>query len=206
MTDGMDPAAIEELNIVRAPGFETEGFALDGFSSGINLVHGPNAAGKTTTADSIERLLWPDAADDGEQLVGQLMLNGERWRVDVVNGHVECQRNGQEAAAPNLPSVEQRDRYRLSLHDLLQQETRNESFAKTIERESAGGCDLSAAHDELNYRDSPITRRKGVYQDADEAVETWRDERTDAKGLEEERSRLTKLRNELEEAKQARDV
>jgi DNA repair exonuclease SbcCD ATPase subunit len=206
MTDGMDPAAIEELDIVRAPGFETEGFALNGFSSGINLIHGPNAAGKTTTADSIERLLWPDAADDGEQLVGQLMLNGERWRVDVVNGHVEYQRNGQEAAAPNLPSVEQRDRYRLSLHDLLQQETRNESFAKTIERESAGGCDLSAAHDELNYRDSPITRRKGVYQDADEAVETWRDERTDAKGLEEERSRLTKLRNELEEAKQARDV
>ena len=205
MTDGMDPAAIEELNIVRAPGFETKGFALDGFSPGINLIHGPNAAGKTTTANSIERVLWPDAADDGEQLVGQLLINGERWRVDVVNSHAEYQRNGQEAAAPNLPSVEQRDRYRLSLHDLLQQEARNESFAETIERESAGGYDLSAAHDELNYRDSPITRRKGVYQDADEVVETWRDERTDAKGLEEERSRLTKLRSELEEAKRARD-
>ncbi len=204
MTTEMNPVTIEELDIVRAPGFETDGFALDDLSPGINLIHGPNAAGKTTTANSIERILWPDAADNGEQLVGQLMMNEERWRVNVVNGHGEYQRDGQEATAPSLPSAEQRDRYRLALHDLLQQETRNENFAETIERESAGGYDLSAAHDQLGYKDTPITRRKGVYQDAEEAVETWRDERDDARGLEEERSRLTKLQNELEEAKQAR--
>lgn len=204
MTMEDDPVTIEELDIVRAPGFETGGFEVDECCPGINLVHGPNGAGKTTTADSIIRVLWPDAESNGERLVGRLSLNGEQWRVDVTNGRAEYQRDGQEATAPNLPPVDQRDRYRLSLHDLLQQETRNESFAETIERESAGGYDLAAAHDELGYEDSPITRRKGVYQDAKDAVETWREERDDAKGLEEERSRLTKLRNELEEAKQAR--
>ncbi|QSG02868.1 ATP-binding protein [Natranaeroarchaeum sulfidigenes] len=205
MTAENEPVTVEQLDIVRAPGFETGGFEIDGCCPGINLVHGPNGAGKTTTANSIMRVLWPDVVSNGEKLVGQLSLNGEQWRVDVSNTRAEYQRNGQEASAPNLPPVDQRDRYLLSLHDLLQRDTRNESFAETIERESAGGYDLSAAHDELGYGESPITRRKGVYQDAQDAVETWRDERTDAKGLEEERSRLTKLRSELEEAKQARD-
>lgn len=205
MTANEDPVTIDELDVVRAPGFETGGFEIDSFSPGINLVHGPNAAGKTTTADSITRVLWPDAASDGEQLVGRLSLNGDEWRVDLVNGRTEYQRDGQEATAPNLPSADHRDRYRLSLHDLLQQDTRNESFAETIERESAGGYDLAAAHDELGFKDSPITRRKGVYQDAKNAVQTWREERDDADGLAEERSRLTKLESELEEARQARD-
>ena len=204
MTSDDDPATVESLNIVRAPGFETGGFEIDECCPGINLVHGPNGAGKTTTADSIMRVLWPDGASNGEQLVGQFSLNGETWRVDVTNGQAEYQRNGQEATAPNLPPADQRDRYRLSLHDLLQRETRNESFAETIERESAGGYDLAAAHDELGYHDSPITRRKGVYQDAETAVENWRENRNTGKGLEEERSRLTKLRNELGEAKEAR--
>jgi len=204
MTSEDDPATVESLNIVRAPGFETGGFEIGGCCPGINLVHGPNGAGKTTTADSIMRVLWPDGASNGEQLVGQFSLNGEAWRVDVMNGQAEYQRNGQEATAPSLPPADQRDRYRLSLHDLLQRETRNESFAETIERESAGGYDLAAAHDELEYHDSPITRRKGVYQDAETAVEKWRENRNAGKGLEEERSRLTKLRNELGEAKEAR--
>ena len=204
MTSDDDPATVESLNIVRAPGFETGGFEIDECCPGINLVHGPNGAGKTTTADSIMRVLWPDGASNGEQLVGQFSLNGEAWRVDVMNGQAEYQRNGQEATAPSLPPADQRDRYRLSLHDLLQRETRNESFAETIERESAGGYDLAAAHDELEYHDSPITRRKGVYQDAETAVEKWRENRNAGKGLEEERSRLTKLRNELDEAKEAK--
>lgn len=205
MTSGNDPAKIETLNIIRAPGFETNGFALEELSPGINLIHGPNGAGKTTTAESIEKVLWPDAAGDGEQLVGHLSLNGDRWRVDVTHGEAAYQRDGQDAASPTLPSLDHRDRYRLSLHDLLQQDTRNESFAETIERESAGGYDLAAAHDELSYKDAPITRHKGEFQTAKDAVEAWRDKCRAAEGLEEDRSRLTKLQTELESAKQARD-
>jgi len=205
MTDGDDAVTIESLDIIRAPGFETDGFALDEFSPGINLIHGPNGAGKTTTAKSIERVLWPETAEERERLVGQVSLNGDLWRVEAANGCAEYQQNGQESAAPTLPPAEQRDRYQLSLHDLLQQDTRDESFAETIERESAGGFDLAAAADELGYKDSAISRRQGVYQDAKAAVSSWREEQRDAKGLETERSRLTKLRSELEAAKRARD-
>lgn len=200
-----DPVTIEEVDIVRAPGFETGGFELDEFSSGINIIYGPNGAGKTTTAESIMKVLWPDAAMDNERLVGHVSLNGEQWRIDVQNGAADYQRNGQETAPPTLPSVDQRDRYHLSLHDLLQQDIRNESFAEIIERESAGGYDLSAAHKSLEYDDSPISRRKGVYQTAEDTIETWREAQDDARDLEEERSRLTKLESELADAKQARE-
>lgn len=206
MTTEDDSARINELDIVRAPGFEKGGFRLEDLSPGINLIHGPNAAGKTTTAASIEKVLWPDTTDDGEQLVGHLSLNGDQWRVDVTNGVAEYQCNGQDTTSPNLPSLDHRDRYRLSLHDLLQQDTRNESFAETIERESAGGYDLAAAHDDLDYKSSHITRNKREYQNAKSTIDAWREERNEAKGLEEERSRLTKLRDQLESAEQAKDT
>lgn len=197
--------SIEELDIVRAPGFESGGFEVDGLSPGVNLVYGPNAAGKTTTVESILHLLWPDHANNNDQLVGHFALDEESWRVDVDGGSASYQRNGLDADGPSLPSPDQRDRYRLSLHDLLQQDTRNESFAETIAQESAGGYDVSGAADALGYNGSPITRRKGVYQDADDAVEAWRGA-TDAAGtLEEERSRLTRLRRELEAAREAGD-
>ncbi|MDZ7688592.1 MAG: AAA family ATPase [Halobacteriales archaeon] len=205
MTVEEESVAVEELSVVRAPGFETNGFAVDALSPGINLIHGPNATGKTTTAESLQKVLWPDFATDGEHLVGHLSLNGDDWRVDVNRGVVEYQRNGQDTSSPpSLPPAEHRDRYRLSLHELLQKDTRNEQFAELIERESAGGFDLAAAKDELGYGKSPITRRKGVYQAAEDAVQTWRDEQQETRELEEDRSRLTKLKQDLEEAKDAR--
>jgi uncharacterized protein YhaN len=203
MTD-REKLTIESLEVQRAPGFETDGFAIEDTSPDINLVHGPNAAGKTTTANAIESLLWPSTADGGERLTGHFKLDGESWRVNVEGGSANYQRDGQEASAPALPGTQQRDRYRLSLHDLLQRETRDEHFAETIERESAGGFDLAGAADELDYGGGPITRGKGVYQDAKQAIEQWREARSAASDLEERRSRLSKLQRQLEAAKAAR--
>jgi uncharacterized protein YhaN len=198
-----DPVTIEELDIVRAPGFTSEGFSVDGVSDGINIVHGPNAAGKTTIARCIEWLFWPDSADTHATVNGNLSLNGEAWRVELHNGHPSYQQDGQDANGPNLPPTDHRDRYRLSLHDLLQQETQNETFAETIERESAGGYDLSAARYTLGYDDSPSTRGKSVVHEAEQAVEELRDAQSAARELEQEQNRLSTLRDELQEASQA---
>lgn len=81
-----DPICFEEIQIVQAPGFETGGFSVDDLCSGINVVHGPNAAGKTTVAESLEWLCWPETADERASLVGQFSLNGESLRVEVDNG------------------------------------------------------------------------------------------------------------------------
>ncbi|RDZ49685.1 hypothetical protein C5C07_20170 [Haloferax sp. Atlit-4N] len=196
-----DPICFEEIQIVQAPGFETGGFSVDDLCSGINVVHGPNAAGKTTLAESLEWLCWPETADERVSLVGQLSLNGEDWRVEVDNGRPSYQRDGQETNGPSLPSADQRDRYRLSLHDLLQRDNNNESFAEIIERESAGGYDLSAAYDELDYSGSPSQANKNVVQNATGAIQKLREARNDVSELRQEQNELSRLRSELEAAR-----
>lgn len=200
-----DPLTIRGVNIIRTPGFDSESFTVDDLSEGINIIHGPNAAGKTTVAKSIEWLFWPDTCNGHTRLVGQLSRNGEDWRIELDNGRVQYQCDGQDVNGPTLPPSDQRDRYRLWLHDLLQHETRNESFAKTIARESAGGYDLAAARETLDYHDSPSTRGKNVVQDAEDAVDAWRDARREQEELQQEETRLSRLRNELEEARAAKD-
>jgi uncharacterized protein YhaN len=200
-----DPICFEEIQIVQAPGFETGGFSVDSLCSGVNVVHGPNAVGKTTLAKSLEWLCWPKTADKRASLVGQLSLNGEAWRVEVDNGRTSYQRDGQEANGPSLPPADQRDRYRLSLHDLLQRDNNNESFAEIIERESAGGYDFSAAYDELGYSDSPSRANKNVVQNAKGAIQELREARNDVSELRQEQKQLSRLRSKLEAARQAQE-
>lgn len=200
-----DPLCFEEIQIVQAPGFETGGFVVENLCSGINVVHGPNAAGKTTLAESVECLCWPETANERASLVGQLSLNGEAWRVEVDNGRSSYQRDGQEANGPSLPPPDQRDRYRLSLHDLLQQDNNNGSFAEIIERESAGGYDLSAAYDDLEYSDASSRANRNVVQNAEGAIQELREARTEVADLRQEQNELSRLRNELQAVRQARE-
>jgi uncharacterized protein YhaN len=198
-----DSIRFEEIQVIRAPGFETGGFSVEDLSSDINVVHGPNAAGKTTLAESLEWLCWPAAANERASLVGHFSVDEEAWRVDLNNGRPSYQREGQQANAPSLPPADQRDRYRLSLHDLLQQDNTNESFAKIIERESAGGYDLSAAYDELGYSDTPSRSNKNVVQDAERAVQDLREARNEVTELRQKQNQLSRLRSEFEDARQA---
>lgn len=200
-----DPLLVDAVDVVRAPGFEDGGPSIENLSPGINVFHGPNASGKTTLARSIEGLLWPDETGDRTSLTGRLSIDGDSWRVDVDPGRARYQRNGQETSGPTLPPADQRDRYHLALHDLLQQDTRNESFARRIDRESAGGFDLAAAHEELGFEESPSSRRLSVVQALEGALEDSRNAKDDVRELHEEQTRLTTLRGELEEARQARE-
>ncbi|MFP8954918.1 AAA family ATPase [Natrialbaceae archaeon A-arb3/5] len=203
MTEDTEPLTLDGVDLVRAPGFESEGVTVEDVSPGINVVHGPNAAGKTTMAEAIQWLLWPEASADRATVLGSFSLNGTDWHIELDGGRVSYQRNGQDTNGPPLPAADHRDRYRLSLHDLLQQDTRNESFAETIERESAGGYDLAAVHDELGYDDTPNTRRKSEVKEAENAVKQWREAQSDVTGLQRERDRLSTLQDDLEEARDA---
>lgn len=141
----------ESIRIRRMPGLIDDGFELHELSPGLNIVHGPNASGKTTTARAIESLLWPRAATAARaQLSARFTLHDTPWSVELDAGYVRWQRDGAEANAPALPPAEGRDRYRLSLHELLV--TENEGLAAEILRESAGGYDLSAAAKALDCR------------------------------------------------------
>jgi energy-coupling factor transporter ATP-binding protein EcfA2 len=141
--------AFRELVVRRMPGFPGGGPRLEELSPGINLVHGPNASGKTTAAAALQGLLWPRGAPESAGLEGRFDLGGEAWRVDVESRLPSWQRDGHDSAPPPLPPADDRDRYLLSLHGLLHAHDRD--LAERIRVESAGGYDVRAAADALGF-------------------------------------------------------
>jgi DNA repair exonuclease SbcCD ATPase subunit len=194
--------AVERVDVRRAPGFDRDGFRVEGLSPGVTVVHGPNGAGKTTLARALQLLIWPDEGGPRTEVGGQFTLGDERWTADIDRRRADYQRDGQEANRPALPPAEHRSRYRLSLHELLQHETRNEPFAKRIERESVGGFDVEAAADALGVSDSPSRRSKSEVRAAADTVETLREARQDQEELRSEARTLDGLRKESEAAKE----
>lgn len=148
MTETITPTrpslVIERLGIDRMDGISGS-FEIERLVSGINVIHGPNASGKSRTSTAIQALIWPDLAESGADLSGDFSVSGTRWRVDIDHAGAVYQQNGAHAPAPALgiASPDQSDRYLLTLHGLLQAD--NKQFAKIIQQESAGGYDLNAA-------------------------------------------------------------
>ncbi len=195
--------ALEEIRIVQAPGFETGGFTLDDVSPGVNIIHGPNASGKTTTARAIQDILWPSKARKHASILGRFSLGEETWRVEVDRQRATYQRDGQEATAPSLPPADQRDRYHLSLHDLLQEDTRDRSFAEAIARESSGGYDLAQAKGALSFSNGPTSRKKKEGKKAAKANEHYRQAQTVVNETRAAEQSLPEIERELEKARLA---
>ncbi|HEX6939170.1 MAG TPA: hypothetical protein VF158_07130 [Longimicrobiales bacterium] len=196
-----DALWFERLLVRRMPGIGDGGFRLDDLSPGINIVHGPNASGKTTTARAFEALLWPRAAaPERASVAGRFRLGGASWVVELDAGRARYQRDGAEAAAPPLPPAEARDRYRLSLPELLAAD--NRELAAEIVRESAGGYDLSRAAAALDVRDG-ASRRTNEQKALQAARERLREARKRQDELRAEEAELGELRRRAAAAAEA---
>jgi len=136
----------------------TEGFPLEGLSKGINIIHGPNGIGKSTTALALQTILWPNIATNGADLIAEFSLDGEKWGVAVQPGNTKCRRGNQNAEHPIPGDPEERYRYHLALHELIKE--RNEAFAQSILKASQGNFDLRAAAEELKFTEKPSRKDK----------------------------------------------
>lgn len=198
-----DPRAliIERLAVRRMPGIVDRGYELTGLAAGINIIHGPNASGKTTTARALESVLWPRGVAPSRAILGaRFHLDGREWSVEVEGQRAEYQQGGHEASPPALPPAEARDRYHLSLHELLSAE--NRAFADEIVRESAGGYDLAGAAAALQIRQT--ASRWGKEAEAlKEARARLREAYAAEDALQQEERRLAELSANLEEARAA---
>jgi hypothetical protein len=187
--------AFRTVGVRRMPGITDGGWELCDLSVGVNVVWGPNGAGKTTTASAMERLLWPAAFRDGRpQLDARIALDGAEWRVELDGTAPRWQRDAQDAAAPaGIPSDAERDRYRISLHELLSETDRG--LAERILHESAGGFDVGGAAQALGFRKgagNPYGFKQGV-RNARERVREVRDQHA---RLREDEARLGSVRTE----------
>lgn len=191
--------SFRRLDIERMPGCDR--FTLDGFSSGVNIISGPNASGKSTTARAIMNLLWPSKARPGEEASGIFDLSGEQWQVSV------CNRRGvykagasQQPGSPNPVSTDRRAAFHLALPDLITDD--NSDFAKAIHMEAAGGYDIAECVKELDYRSTsyqPSGLKDGLRKKEEEVSARQHAQAM----LNEKESSLDTLREQLAEADKA---
>ncbi|HUG43826.1 MAG TPA: hypothetical protein VMN76_06245, partial [Acidobacteriota bacterium] len=128
-------------------------------------------------------------------------IGDSNWSAAVFRDSVRYQEAGRDSAAPLFAPSDQRDRYVLALHELLQSEGRNESFARTILRESAGGYDLAAAAQSLGFKTTPARGNiADAYREAREKFWRIRQEHVQ---LSEKEAQLEALGRDLESCRRA---
>lgn len=149
---------LTKLNISRMPGLPTGLRPIENPASGINIIHGPNASGKTSTARAIQHLIATEAKP-GMEARGWFTSDDIEYYVNIYAGQVTTQRNGVPIAEKPVPlSPEEKHRYMLAVHELLTEQ--GTDLAKEIARQSIGGYDPGEAAKTLGY--SPQISSKGI--------------------------------------------
>ncbi|MFW5916380.1 MAG: hypothetical protein ACOCTM_02785, partial [Bacteroidota bacterium] len=194
------PFIFRELSIDKMPGFPRGMETYENFSPHINIIAGPNASGKSSTARVIRELIWKKK-NNQTQAEAFADVGGESWKIRMDFGNIETQRNGQRDNLAGLPAAETESRYRLALHELVK--TEEKGLAGYIVRESIGGYNLNAAENELGYsyqaRSSAISEHKAV-QEAEKQFKEVQQRQWD---LKKEEDRLQKLYQERDDAREA---
>jgi DNA repair exonuclease SbcCD ATPase subunit len=194
---------LTELEIIRMPGFEENGFALSDISSGLNIIIGPNGSGKTTTCHAIQGLLWPEKlASIKYPKVKSIWKKDQQKLLIEITGKDEpiYQLDGQPTTAPNLPKAYLADCYIVSIDDLFEgtQETDSE-LANQVSLEMIGGFDLNS----LKIRNSPQKARNAAkeLQKVKEEVSALENK---YRSLKIEENELDALEREYKSAKKSR--
>ena len=139
---------VKHLSIQKIPGFPSGISAYKDFATNINIIAGPNASGKSSTARVLKQLIWPNNTD-GVFAEGSAEIQNEKWDVKIDSKSVKVQRQGVEDKFPGIPAFETSKRYDLALHELVKDE--DEDIAIEILRQSSGGYNLDEARNNLSY-------------------------------------------------------
>ena len=194
------PLVINNLNIRKMPGFPQGLDGYDQLAPGINVIAGPNASGKSSTARVIQKIIWRNSTD-GFRADASLSAGSEAWEISIDSMSASIRHNGREEELAGLPPSESRSRYILALHELV---TENESdLARRIIKESIGGYDPDEARKTLEY--SPLVRNKKTteYQAFEEAIRHLRMVDRKHSALKDEERWLEDLYNQKDAAENA---
>ena len=147
---------LRRVAIRRLPGIPGPGFEIDGLGNGVNVIHGPNASGKTSISRAIRAVLYAsEQARESIHVEADFVDGGggdELITAARTGSTVNWSRNGHRIEAPLLPEHRFLPCYTLHLEDLLSIEADTDTeIARLILRELAGGYDLAAARRECGF-------------------------------------------------------
>jgi len=184
------------------PGID-DGFAVEEFSNGTNLIVGPNGAGKTTICRAYRAAMWPETeTGDAITVEAELHDGTDRWIVRRESSRTRWQRDGNEVDPPALPSANAAHCFTLGFRDLLtDQHPTDAAVAHEIRRQMAGGFDVPRVLEQ----EFGLGPRHGLAEDAAlrdrmREVERVKAEQSDLADREE---RLRDLEDELRQAQAA---
>ena len=164
----MDRLDLSAVTVRTFYGQPMPGLAAVDLGPGVNVVYGPNGQGKSTLARAIHGVLWPETvAEFRPTYTAAFHYAGDEWTVDFDAGAARYQRGAAPADRLPLPDASIRDRYELSLKDLLLAD--GDAFADVVRRDASGGVDLDAARATLGFKAAPTQRLK-VTAEAEEAA------------------------------------
>lgn len=197
------PLYFRHLEIRRMYDRQLDTPPISDLSPRVNVVYGPNAAGKTTLARALKLILWPD--DDGYghvDLSGRFDLDGDPWDVESEGRRTLYRVAGREAARPPLPDLPP-SCYLLTLEELLR-ETGTDEFAIRIRLQAGGGYDVRKAAEALGFRPKP-PGSGGKTSAVKNAREKRKAVEIAQRSLQDRQRNLSDLERQLEEARIARN-
>jgi uncharacterized protein YhaN len=169
-TDMSKPSLIiQELTIYKMPGFPRGMAPINTVVANINIIAGPNASGKSSTARIMQQALWRNDLLN-IHLQCRIAIADKVWDIHIDHGHYSCQSEGKEDTLPDLPALDESKRYLLALHELIV--LNDDDLAKQVMREAIGGYDLLAAEQQLGFESKPKGKTNNEYKTVERALKT----------------------------------
>jgi DNA repair exonuclease SbcCD ATPase subunit len=194
------PFKLKELAIQKMPGLPGGLNDLKNLSPYINIIAGPNASGKSSTARLIQQLIRRKSTD-GLHARSIVEIDQENWQINIDSKHISVQREGADAQLTGLPPAEAQERYMLAFHELVNKD--DQDLAQQIIRESVGGYDIEQARQHLNYSEKIANRSVSEYKNYEEAQKAYKRILQQQKNLESEQQELAALYRKQKLAREA---
>src|SRR5690625_2109418 len=84
---------LRNLSIYKMPGFPNGMEAIDSLAANINVIAGPNASGKSSTARMIQNVIWKQNIDR-IRVEAKIKIDQKDWKLHIDNGYYSSQSNG----------------------------------------------------------------------------------------------------------------
>ena len=191
---------IKELSIYKMPGFPSGMKSISSLANNINVIAGPNASGKSSTARIIQDMIWKQNIER-IHLESKLSIDDKIWDIKIDNGHYSSQCDGVDDTLPSIPAYDESKRYFLALHELIREDDKN--LAEEILRETIGGYNLQEAHQTLGYRATTPSLALGEYKNYEAKRRDVDDIEAKQMELQKEEQKLTAFKEKYDEAREA---